>query len=159
MYISFILYIRKHVLQCLLWNTSSYIGMLFYDHLSKEPAINPHGIYYTESTMDTALRPKSPLSQASVNTTRFVSPLQQATDSGKGAPTIQIKWLNSPECYTLSTRRTLPWFVLISEYKSVGNKPRSKSRGFPCLHLSAEWPDHRVVKRALCCFFPVLMDL
>lgn len=41
--------------------------------------------------MDTALRPKSLLSQASVNTTRFVSPLQQATDSGEGAPTIQIK--------------------------------------------------------------------
>lgn len=132
---------------------SRHLGTLFYDHLSKEPTINPHSVYYTESTVDTALRPKSPLSQASVNTVRFVRPLLQATDSGEGEPTIQIKWLNSPECYTLSTWRTPSWFVLISEYKSAGNKARRESGGFPCLHLGAEWPDHRVVWHALCCVF------
>lgn len=76
----------------------------------------------TESTVDTALRPKSPsLSQASVNTMRFVSSLLQATDSGEGEPAIQIKWLDSSECYMLSTWWMPPWLVLISEYKSVGN--------------------------------------
>lgn len=62
---------------------------------------------------------------------RFVSPLLQATVSGKGEPAIQIKWLNSPECYMLSTRRIPPWFVLISEYKSMGNKARRESGGSP----------------------------
>lgn len=89
---------------------------------------------------------------------RFVSPLLQATGRGEGEPAIQIKWLNSPECYVLSTWRMLSWFVLISEYKSTGNKTRRESRGFPCLRLCAEWPDHSDVCCCMTCFLLFLCN-
>lgn len=62
---------------------------------------------------------------------RFVSPLLRTTSQSKGEPAIQIKWLNSLECYALSVWRMPSWFVLISEYKSMENKAKGETVGFP----------------------------
>lgn len=69
---------------------------------------------------------------------RFVSPLLQTTSQSKGEPAIQIKWLNSLECYVLSAWRMPSWFVLISEYKSVGNKARREKEEDSLLHGSVQ---------------------
>lgn len=84
---------------------------------------------------------------------RFVSPLLQTTSQSKGEPAIQIKWLNSPECYVLSLWRMPSWFVLISEYKSMGNKARGERGGSPALWQCAAQSDHSVVWHNWCCFF------
>lgn len=45
---------------------------------------------------------------------------QQGDDEGEAAT--QIKWLDSLECCTLSTRRTPSWFVLTPESKSAAEE-------------------------------------
>lgn len=91
--------------------------------------------------VDSAQRPGS-FSQDRDNTMRFVSPSLQATGQSEGAPAIQIKWLNSLECYVLSAWRMPSWFVLISDHKSVGNKAVTESKEFPCFMAtcSPPWP-------------------
>lgn len=73
---------------------------------------------------------------------RFVSPLLQATGRGEGESAIRIKWLNPPECYVLSRWRMPSWFVLIREYKSIGNKAGNRERKKRRYTLECEmaWP-------------------
>lgn len=72
--------------------------------------------------MDTSLAKSHFLAKLPLMQQHFWAPgcRQQGDDEGEAAT--QIKWLDSLECCTLSTRRTPSWFVLTPESKSVAEE-------------------------------------